>query len=188
MSTIAVVRKGEFACIASDGLIKAGSLKISNHYVKGYGKIQKIGTNYIGVLGPAKAYQVIRSYFREKQNVAPKSADEIFEIVREMQGGLKDAYFLNPSEEGNEEYGSLQMEMLIANPFGIFGVDRWGSVSEYTKYWAKGNGDAYAMGSMFANYDRVTNPKEIAIEALKAASAFDDSTAEPFSSSVIKLY
>ena len=188
MSTIAVVRKNGLACIASDGLIKAGSLKISNEHVRGYEKIQKVGLNYIGVLGPAKAYQVVRSYFADKQDIEPKSADEIFETVRKMQPCLPEGYFLNPVESDKEEYSSLQMEMLIANPYGIFGVDCWGSVSEFTKYWAKGNGDAYAMGSMFANFDRLAHPEEIALEALKAASAFDDSTAEPFALSVIKLH
>jgi len=100
---------------------------------------------------------------------------------------LKDEYYLNPKEDDKDPYESSQMDMLIANRFGAFGLMSLREAYEYTRFWSIGSGAAYALGAMAAAYDMDLTAQQIAEVGLKAAIEFDDGTAGPITLHTEKL-
>jgi len=76
---------------------------------------------------------------------------------------------------------------LIANPFGIFGVHSLREVTEYNKFWAIGSGAEYAIGAMFAIYDKAETAEEIAQMGVAAGAEFNNASSMPLSSYVVEL-
>jgi len=71
-------------------------------------------------------------------------------------------------------YQSSQIDALIANQYGIFGMFEFREVHEFERFWAIGSGKAYALGAMFAVYDSVSEPEEIAKTGILASCEFDN--------------
>jgi ATP-dependent protease HslVU (ClpYQ) peptidase subunit len=67
---------------------------------------------------------------------------------------LKEEAFLNPKEEDDDPYESSQMTVMIANPSGIFAVYSMREVFEFDRFWAIGSGRSFALGAMYAQYER----------------------------------
>src|SRR4029434_10727652 len=101
---------------------------------------------------------------------------EIFECFRTLHPRLKEQYFLNPKEDDKDPYESSQMDLLIANRGGAFGLMSLRDVYEYSRFWAIGSGASYALGAMFAAYDLDLTADEIAEIGLKSAVELDDVT------------
>jgi ATP-dependent HslUV protease, peptidase subunit HslV len=191
MSTITVVRKDGWVAIAADALTKAGSQKVSAAYIANHEKIVKIGDSYVAITGEPAFSLVLRDYFTTTENeVCFDNADAVFRTWLALHPILKERYFLNPEEDRSEpdEFESSQLDVLIANSRGIFGVTplRW--VEEFPRFYAKGRGDEYALGAMYAVYDdRRLSAEEIARRGVEAAAEFDDGTGLPVTSYAVKL-
>jgi len=85
-----------------------------------------------------------------------------------------------PEEDKEDAVESSRMDVLIANPHGIFGVSGHRTVQEFSKFYAYGSGSYYALGSMFTSYDLPSMDAEtIAKKSVEAAAEFDDGTGEP---------
>ena len=52
--------------------------------------------------------------------------------------------------------------MLIANAHGIYGVYSYREVFEFERFWAIGSGRSFALGAMYAGYDKLKTAREIA--------------------------
>jgi len=50
-----------------------------------------------------------------------------------------------------------QIDALIANAYGIFGMFEFREVHEFEKFWAIGSGKAYALGAMYAVYETLAD-------------------------------
>lgn len=179
MSTIVVVKKNGRACIAADSLTTWGSTLQSSEYLADNSKIIQVGDTYLGVAGSATHKYALNSFFLRSRRHLFRNRQEIFETWREMHNSLKDHYHLNPNDDKDDPYESSRMSVLIANPYGIFGVYSLRSVDEYTKYWAFGSGTDYALGALYCTYDRLENPEEIARLAVETAAEFDEATGMP---------
>ena len=92
---------------------------------------------------------------------------------------LKEQHFLNPKEEEDDPYESTQVQALIANVRGIFGVYSMREVFEYTQFWAAGTGREFALGAMSALYSRLKTAEEIARAGVEAGTLFDKNSALP---------
>ncbi len=181
MTSIVVVRKSGRICIAADTLAKYGDALESADYIANADKLLQVGDAWLAAAGPASTQQVLKSYFADPK--APRdftSVDAVFETLLEMQGVLKDNYYLNPKEDERDAFDSMQMELLIASPSGIFGAYPLRSVMEYTRFYAFGSGAEYAMGAMHAVFERYERIEAIAAAGMEAAAAFDDSTGLPY--------
>lgn len=188
MTTIVVVRKGAEACIAADTLAKYGETKESALFIANSDKLMQVGDAWLGPTGPASAQLLLRSYFADRQRRADfRSIQGIFETLVDMQAVLKEDYFLNPKEDDRDPFDSMQMEILLVSPMGIFGAYPLRSVQEYTRYYAFGTGAEYALGAMHAVYDRAETVEQVALAGLEASAAFDDSTEGPFTMRTITL-
>jgi ATP-dependent protease HslVU (ClpYQ) peptidase subunit len=77
---------------------------------------------------------------------------------------------------------------LIANPFGIFALTEFRYVQEFSKFYAYGSGNEFALGAMFAVYeDESKTAEEIARLGITAGAEFDDGTGLPMNCYTVKL-
>ncbi len=193
MSTVVVVKKAGKVCIAADSLTSFGDLKLSSVYDAAHDKILRFDENYLGIVGSAAHQLVLESVFASKKivekkiDIDPSSRLSIFESFRALHPVLKQKYFLNAKDEDDDPYESTQIDALIANPFGIFGVHSLREVTEYNKFWAIGSGGEYALGAMFAVYDTAATAEEVAQAGVAAGAEFNNASSMPLSSYVIEL-
>lgn len=188
MTTIVAVRKGNRACIAADTLAKYGDAREPAAYIANHDKLLRIGDAWLAPAGPASAQLVLTSHFSHPEARRDfSSVQGIFETVTDLQGALKEDFFLNPKEDERDPYESSQMEIMVASPHGIFGVYPLRSVQEYRRFYAFGSGAEYALGAMYVAYDQLEDPAEIARRGIEAAAEFDDSTSLPFTSASVDL-
>lgn len=181
MSIVVVVKKAGKVVIAADSLYSHGSTIIKADYLTDRTKIHKFGDSFVGVVGATAHESVLRHLFEKyKSKVSFSSEKDIFQTYLRMHPILKEEYFLNTSEgNDDDEYESSQIDALIANPNGIFGIYTWREVYEFEKFWALGSGRDYALGSLFSTYDSFEDPEKIAEIAVKAACEFDDGCGLP---------
>jgi ATP-dependent HslUV protease, peptidase subunit HslV len=193
MSTVVVVKKAGKVCIAADSLTSFGDLKLNSEYDAAHDKILRYGDNYLGIVGSAAHQLVMESVFSSKK-VSEKKIDidlssrlSIFESFRALHPVLKEHYFLNSKDEDDDPYESTQIDALIANPSGIFGVHSLREVTEYKKFWAIGSGAEYALGAMFAVYETASSAEEVAQAGVMAGAEFNNASSMPLSSYVADL-
>lgn len=193
MSTVVVAKKDGKVCIAADSLTSFGDLRLSSVYDAAHDKVLRHDENYLGIVGSAAHQLVLESVFASKKVVDKKieidfsSRLAIFESFLSLHPLLKEKYFLNAKDEDDDPYESTQIDALIANPFGIFGVHSLREVTEYKKFWAIGSGAEYALGAMFAVYDSAASAEEIAHAGVAAGAEFNNASSMPLSSYVIDL-
>jgi ATP-dependent HslUV protease, peptidase subunit HslV len=190
MSTIVVVRKANRVAIAADTLTTFGNTKFTHIYSSDSDKILKFKDNLIGIVGSVAHSNVFSSIIRKHPEVLSfKGLSDIFDTYIKLHPILKEKYFLNPGEKKDEdqEYESSQINALIANPYGIFGMFSWREVYEYERYWSIGSGRDYALGAMFGVYDQLQTAEEIAIAGVTAGCEFDDSSSLPYTIYSMKL-
>ena len=194
MSTVVVAKKDGKICIAADSLTSFGDLRLSSVYDAAHDKVLRHDENYLGIVGSAAHQLVLESVFASKKVVDKKieidfsSRLAIFESFLALHPLLKEKYFLNAKDEDDDPYESTQIDALIANPFGIFGVHSLREVTEYNKFWAIGSGAEYALGAMFAVYDSAATAEEIAQAGVAAGAEFNNASSMPLSSYVIDLH
>ncbi len=188
MSTIVVAKKNGIAAIGADTLTKHGYTKQHASFIANHSKIIKIGQSYMAITGDASLWQVL-SHYLGHQETPPglESPDAIFEFARNLHRVMKEEYFLNPREDEKDPFESSQLDCLIANSSGIFGLYSLRSVDEFTSYYAFGAGGRFALGAMHAMVQRVDSAEELARVGLEAAAEFDDETGGPFEVKTIKL-
>lgn len=194
MSTVVVAKKDGKVCIAADSLTSFGDLRLSSVYDAVHDKVLRYDENYLGIVGSAAHQLVLESVFASKKVVDKKieidfsSRLAIFESFLALHPLLKEKYFLNAKDEDDDPYESTQIDALIANPFGIFGVHSLREVTEYNKFWAIGSGAEYALGAMFTVYDSAASAEEIAQAGVAAGAEFNNASSMPLSSYVIDLH
>lgn len=188
MSIVVIVKKAGKAVIAADTMSTFGSTKVLSKYTVNRTKIVNCGETYIGLVGAAAHNNVVSSIVSSYgKHLSFKNTDEIFETYRKLHTILKDEYFVNTSEHDKDTYESSQIDALIANPFGIFGIYSWREVYEYDRFWAVGSGFDYAIGAMYAVYDSDMSAEDIATIGINAACEFDDGSGLPFTLHTIAL-
>lgn len=188
MTTTVVVRKGRQAVIGADTLGTYGDQRESAEYIKNASKLIRVDDSWLAVSGHAALDMVLRNLFaHSKSRRSFASVDDILATALGVHGALKDRYFLNPDEEDDDSFESSRMNILIANSHGIFGLCARRTVFEYTKFYAFGSGEQYALGAMRAVYDRLDDAEEIARAGLDAAIAFDTGTGGPVELQAVTL-
>ena len=188
MSTITVVKKDGFVAIAADTLTKWGSTKESAEYIVNHEKIIRVGDSFLGVSGSASVALALQHLFANSKNKARlHSVMDIFGTWTILHEEMKDSYFLKPDEDEEDSVESTRMNVLIANPRGIFGVGAYRYVQEFSRFYSHGIGADYAMGAMYAVYNSKRSALEIARLGVEAAAEFDDATGLPILSHEIRL-
>ncbi len=187
MSVIVVVKKNKQIAIAADSNYSVGSLNIKSDYLKDRSKIIQHGDTFFGLVGATAHEHVMADLLkRYKSKLSFNSEQEIFRSYMTMHSILTQEYHLRTDDdESVQEYDSSQIDGLIANPKGIFGMYTWREVYEYEKFWAIGSGRNFALGSLFATYDELSDASMIAEKAVLAACEFDDGCELPIKTHTI---
>ena len=188
MTTVVVCRKGSQVAIAGDSLVTFGDTRLAHGY-EANDKLFKVGDSWVGMSGTTAHFPVLR---RALNGLTPEelrlgSRDEVFDTFLRLHPKLKDTFFLNTKEEDSDPYESSQFTALIANPFGIFGVYSYREVFEFERFWGIGTGRAFALGAMYAGYDKAKTAREIAELGVRAGCEFDKNSSGPVRVHMIKL-
>lgn len=189
MTTIVVVRKGHTAVIAADTLGTYGDQRESAEFIKNASKLIAVDDNWLAATGHAAMDMALRNLFTQTAcRRSFKDVNDVYKTALELHATLKEHYFLRLDEENNDDaFESMQVSLLIANRYGIFGVCSKRTVFEYTKFYAFGSGEQYALGAMHAAYAAVDDPEKIARIGLEASIAFDTGTGAPIELRTIAL-
>ncbi len=179
MTTCVVVRKGSEIAIASDSLVTFGDTRLSQAY-EANEKIIEVAGSHVALSGTTAHFPVMRKLLTEMgDDCKLGSRDEVFDTFTRVHQILKEKYFLNVKEDEDDPYESSQITTLIANPHGIFGVYSYREVFSFDRFWAIGSGKTFALGAMYAGYERLNTAREIAELGVQAGAEFDKSSALP---------
>ena len=183
MTTVVVVRKGGQVAIAGDSLVTFGDTRLAHGY-EANDKLFKVGDSWVGMSGTTAHFPVLR---RALNGLTPEelrlgSRDEVFDTFLKLHPKLKDQFFLNTKEEDADPYESSQFTVLVVNASGLYGV-----YSYRERFWGIGTGRAFALGAMFAAYDKVKTARELAEMGVRAGCEFDKNSSGPVRVHMIKL-
>ncbi|MED5620124.1 MFS transporter [Ideonella sp. BN130291] len=188
MTTVTVVKKGDQVAIAADTLVTFGDTRLSHGYENNE-KLFKAGNSFIGMSGTTAHFPVLRKALGSlpTEELRLNSREEVFETFLKLHPRLKDQFFLNTKEEDADPYESSQFTILIANASGIYGVYSYREVFEFDRFWAVGSGRSFALGAMFASWDKLKTAKEIAELGVRSGCEFDKNSAGPVKSHTLKM-
>ena len=188
MTTVVVVRKGGTVAIAADTLVTFGDTRLPHGYEMNE-KLFKVGDCWVGMAGTTAHFPVLRRALGAlpRQELKLGSRDEVFETFLRLHPKLKEQFFLNTKEEESDPYESSQFTVLIANATGIFGVYSYREVFEFDRFWAIGSGRSFALGAMYAHFERARSAREVAELGVRAGCEFDKNSAGPVRAHTIKL-
>ena len=188
MSCIVAVKKNGLAVIGADTQFNRGGMNVQSRYQKNHKKILRFKDSYLGIVGSSAHHNVMGSILSKyRSDICFNSVKDIFDTFLWLHPKLKDEYFVNTSEEKEQEYESNQLHILLVNPQGIFDIQSYREVTEFSRFWSIGTGDEYALGAMYAVYDKLDDPKQIAKIAISAACEFDESSGLPLLCHTVKL-
>lgn len=189
MSTIVAVRKAGQAVIAADTLTRFGDLKKRARYDRYHDKLQHYGQSCLGIVGSSAHVMVLDSALKRLDVGADFSHREaIFETLLRLHPVLKEHYYLNTTAEEDDPYESSQIDGLLVNRAGIFGIYALREVYEYTRFWAVGSGAEYALGAMQAVYHHDLDAEAIAKIGVEAGAEFDSASELPLTYHAVTLY
>lgn len=189
MTIIAAVKKDGLIAIASDTSHLLGNTQQQREDVNNNAKIIEVAGNYIASTGHASISDCLEYYFDKFKDADLTSRRAIFKESLRMHAFFKEELYLSENLTDEEAYfEDMGLDLLIANPTGIFGLYSERSVSEFDKFYAFGTGYRFALGSMYENYPREElDAKAIVERSVQAAVWFDDSCSGECDVRVIKL-
>ena len=188
MTTIVVARKGNTVAIAADTLVTFGDTRLGHGYEANL-KLFKVGDSWIGMAGTTAHFPVLRRALAAlpPDELKLHSRDQVFDTFLKLHPKLKEHFFLNTKEDDSDPYESSQFTALIANPAGIFGVYSYREVFEFDRFWGIGTGRAFALGAMYAGFDKAKTARELAELGVRAGCEFDKNSSGPIHAHTIKL-
>ncbi len=178
MTTITVAKKGGQVAIAADRLITFGDTRLSAKY-EANPKIFKVKDTWMGIAGSSAHHHVIENAFKKVDKPMFGSKVEIFDTMVRLHPLLKEHFFLNPKEEDDDPYESSQYVILMANASGIYGVYSYREVFSFDRFWAIGSGRAFALGAMYASWDKARTGRDVAQAGCDAGCEFDKNSSGP---------
>jgi ATP-dependent HslUV protease subunit HslV len=192
MTTLVVVKKAGQVAMAADTLVTFGDTSLT-HRFEANSKIFQVdtpeGISYIGMAGTVAHFPVLRKAMATlpKEELKLSSRDEVFETFLKLHPLLKETFFLQSKEDDNDPYESSQFTLLIANATGIFGLYSYREVFEFKEFWAVGSGRSFALGAMYARWDKAKTAREVAMAGLNAGCEFDKNSGGPIDLFTLKL-
>lgn len=185
MTTITVAKKGNQIAIAADRLTTFGDTRLSARYEPNP-KIFKVRDTFIGIAGSSAHHHVVANALHKLDSPQFGNKEQVFATMLALHPLLKEHFYLNPKEEDDDPYESSHYTMLIANGSGIYGVYSYREVFCFDRFWSIGSGRAFALGAMYAAYDRARSAREVAELGVAAGCEFDKNSAGPIAMHVMK--
>ena len=188
MTTICVARRGGQVAIAADSLVTFGDTRLLHGY-EANDKLFRVGNSWFGMAGTTAHFPVLRKALGalKADELKLNSRDEVFDTFLKLHPMLKEQFFLNSKEEDADPYESSQFTALIANASGIYGVYSYREVFEFDRFWAIGSGRSFALGAMYASWDKAKSAREVAELGVRAGCEFDKNSSGPVRVHTLKL-
>jgi ATP-dependent protease HslVU (ClpYQ) peptidase subunit len=188
MTTVVVARKGGTVAIAADTLVTFGDTRLAHGYEANL-KLFRVADSWFGMAGTTAHFPVLRRALGAlpPDELRLRTRDEVFDTFLRLHPKLKENFFLNTKEDDADPYESSQFTVLIANAEGIFGVYSYREVFEFDRYWAIGTGRAFALGAMYATFEKTRSARELAETGVRAGCEFDKNSSGPLHAHTIKL-
>jgi ATP-dependent HslUV protease subunit HslV len=181
VTTIAVARKQGTAAIGADTLSTFDDIKMTSSLLApGHSKLVECDDVILAFSGCGPWQLILQEFFSELEE-RPRfdSRQSIFGWVRALDAALRGRYELAADDEETEPFRSSHVQLLIAGPYGIFGVHTDRSVDEFSRFFAFGAGCKYALGAMAAVYGQVESAEEIVRIGLECAAELQLATGAP---------
>lgn len=184
MTTLVIVRKAGQVAIAADTLVTFGDTRLGSRF-EANSKILRLdtpqGISYIGMAGSVAHFPVLRKAINTlpPKEVLLTSKDQIFDTFTRLHPVLKEQFYLQTKEDENDPYESSQFSVVIANASGIFGLYSYREIFEFKQFWGIGSGRSFALGAMYASWDKAKTAREVALVGVHAGCEFDKNTAPP---------
>jgi ATP-dependent HslUV protease subunit HslV len=191
MTTVVVVKKAGQVAIAADTLVTFGDTRLSNRF-EANSKLFKVdavsGPSYVGIAGTVAHFPVLRKAMAAlpKDQLLLGSKDEVFDTFTKLHPLLKETFFLQTKEDDNDPYESSQFSVVIANATGIYGLYSYREVFEFNEFWGIGSGRSFALGAMYAAWDKGKTAREIASVGVSAGCEFDKNSGGPIEIFTVK--
>ena len=179
MTTIVVTRKNGTVAIAADSLTTFGDTRLSDHHKRVHDKILHVADSLLALCGSSAHFVVMENLFAKTDHVDFSSRAAVYETFRRLHPMLKEHAFLNPKEDDDDPYESSQITALIANETGIYGVYSYREVFAFERFWAAGSGRNFALGAMYAAYNRARTAEDLARIGVNAGIEFDKNSGAP---------
>ncbi|HSV53326.1 MAG TPA: MFS transporter [Burkholderiaceae bacterium] len=192
MTTLVVVKKDGHVAMAGDTLVTFGDTRLG-HRFEANSKIFKVdtpaGISYVGLAGTVAHFPVLRKAMHAlpKEQLLLGSRDEVFDTFTKLHPLLKEVFFLQTKEDDNDPYESSQFSVVVANATGIYGLYSYREVFEFKEFWGIGSGRAFALGAMYAAWEKGKSAREIASLGVHAGCEFDKNSAGPVEVFTLKL-
>ena len=182
MGTIVAVKKGNQGVIATDCWNLRDPM-MKNSINTGGHCIIRIGDSFVGLNSTAG----FQSAFEEAvQQIGPKnftlgSRSEIFLTFSKIHDFMRQQSYMLVHFQNAQDFEWTPMNALVLNKTGLYKVDTTRAVYEFTKFWAIGTGESYALGGMQIAQEtkdsegKGRTPEEIAKMGLRAVQEFDPS-------------
>ena len=192
MTTLVVVKKAGQVAMAADTLVTFGDTSLS-HRFEANTKIFKVdtptGMSYVGMAGTVAHFPVLRKAMSAlpKDQLKLGSREEVFDTFVKLHPILKETFFLQPKEDDNDPYESSQFTVIIANASGIYGLYSYREIFEFKEFWGIGSGRSFALGAMYACWDKAKTAREVAMAGMSAGCEFDKNSGGPIEVFTLKL-
>ncbi|MFM8691486.1 MAG: MFS transporter [Limnohabitans sp.] len=192
MTTLVIVKKAGQVAIAADTLVTFGDTRLGSRY-EANSKILRLGTSqgvsYIGMAGSVAHFPVLRKAINTlpAAQVLLGSKDQIFDTFTRLHPVLKEQFYLQTKEDENDPYESSQFSVVIANANGIFGLYSYREIFEFKQFWGIGSGRSFALGAMYACWDKAKTAREVAMTGVQAGCEFDKNSAPPVELYTLKM-
>lgn len=192
MTTVVVVKKAGQVAIAADTMVTFGDTRLSHRYEPN-SKLFKVdaigGPSYVGIAGTVAHFPVLRKAMiaLPKDQLKLGSKDEVFDTFTKLHPLLKESFYLQTKEDDNDPYESSQFSVVIANATGIYGLYSYREVFEFNQFWGIGSGRSFALGAMYASWDKAKTAREVASIGIQAGCEFDKNSGGPVELFTIKL-
>ena len=143
----------------------------------------------VALTGWSASQTVLEDLFQKaEEEYKLGSEKEVFNWQIEIHKKLKDAYFLKADKRDSDAFETSRVNMLLANPSGIYALSEYRYVKELSRFYSYGSGSDYALGAMYAAYDdKSKSASDIAKIGVKAGAEFDDSSGLPMNCFTVKL-
>jgi len=189
LSVITAVKKNSEICVCADGQTNFGSTIVDGRHLVNYHKIYQVNDSLIGLVGWHAMSIIVEHLIANRAEMFKlDSRLEIYNTLLKLHNILKDEYFIEiADDEDGRPVESNQLSGLIANKHGLFKIDSYREVYEFTDFWATGSGYRYALGAMHSLFEKDFSAREIAEAGVKASIEYHDACGMPIQSEVVRL-
>jgi ATP-dependent HslUV protease, peptidase subunit HslV len=174
MSVVVAVRKGNTIAMAADTQTSFGDVRIPIDNLRAR-KITQVKGAWVGKTGWGLYDNIFADFLSARRRPPLTSEKGIYRFFLQLWRTLHEKYaFINDQcREKDSPFGDLDAAFLVVNPSGIYHVASDMSVTKFTKYYAIGAGNDYALGALHALYDDSRyDAQTLARRAVETASTF----------------